>query len=244
MVRNCHRCDEVRASFQVRPEILKPSPISGFLYRWGCDLFGPLTSSEYGNVYVMVCIEYWSKFVEVIPIPTKAALRTRLGFLQHILNRYSAPAQVTTDQGSEWEGEFAALMQEALIDHNTTSPNHPQADGLVERAIQSIKKCLKKSCTDTKDWEERLAWLVLGYNCSIQSSTKYSPYELMYGRKPVVPPAKRARLEGPVDYSNPEKAAKELAERAEVLKDNCVMAGNNLLIAQHRDSQRRLSTSH
>ena len=68
--------------------------------------------------------------------------------------------------------------------------------------------------------------MVLGYNCSTQESTRFSPYQLLYGLEPVVPPAVRERLEGTVpdlsDVSFP--WARVLADRAEAMQRNVVIA--------------------
>ncbi len=79
-------------------------------------------------------------------------------------------------------------------------------------------------------------WLALGYRCATQASTGFSPYEMLYARKPVVPPAVFEKLSEPIDFDDTQSAAETLCKRIEVLKRMTVMAGNNLRIAQHRDT--------
>ncbi len=78
----------------------------------------------------------------------------------------------------------------------------------------------------------------MGYRCSPQDSTKYTPYELMYGRPPLMPTAFREQFSTSMDFSDPTAAAAELARRAAFLEEKSFIAGNNLLIAQHRDTLR------
>jgi len=59
-----------------------------------------------------------------------------------------------TDVGTEFAGEFAELLRQYSIDHRTTAPNHPRADGLAERAVQTIKRALKKVCEQSQKPEE------------------------------------------------------------------------------------------
>jgi hypothetical protein len=59
---------------------------------------------------------------------------------------FGVPAEVLTDQGEEFEGEFAELLGSLLIDHQITSWNHPQTDGLAERMVQTIKAALRRTC--------------------------------------------------------------------------------------------------
>ena len=51
-------------------------PIMGMFYRWSVDLAGPFLQSEFGNYYIMVMIERFSKWVEVVAIPTKESCGT------------------------------------------------------------------------------------------------------------------------------------------------------------------------
>jgi len=189
----------------------------------------------------MICIEHFSKWVELVPLMNKEASSTSFAFLHAVLARYGAPAEVLTDRGSELKAEFAALLWESLIDHRTTSPGHPQADGLAERAVGTVKACLRRVCTATNShgrWDEHIAWVQLGYNASVQASTKFSPFELIYAYRPVVPPGAMTRMEGELDFDDVEAAGASLQQRAEVLKERILVAGNNLAIAQHRDSLR------
>jgi hypothetical protein len=189
----------------------------------------------------MVCIEHYSKHIEAIPIPSKESEHTAPAFLHGVLARFGAPAEVITDRGGEFQGQFQELMEQACIDHRVTSANHPQADGLAERAVQTIKEALRKACLDKGDagaWEDGLAWALLGYRCSPQRSTGMSPYYMLYAQHPTIPPAQRERLSQPLPTDDPEALANEVAHRAALVRKAVVMAGENLRIAQHRDTLR------
>ena len=128
-------------------------------------------------------------------------------------------------------------MESCFIDHRTTNPNRPQTDGATERVVQCVKRALKKlceqeGCADT--WDDQLPWIALGYNCSVQSSTRLAPYQLMYARTPTIPPAVVERMDAPLELANPDAAAANLLVRREALRQHCLAAGENLLIAQHR----------
>ena len=58
-------------SFVPRVVVQHPLPIMGMFYRWSVHLAGPFPQSEYRNYYIMVMIEHFSKWVEVVAIPTK-----------------------------------------------------------------------------------------------------------------------------------------------------------------------------
>ncbi len=84
-------------------------------------------------------------------------------------------AECLTDQGTEFRGEFDQLLEQCFIDHRVNSPQRPQSDGLAERCVSTVKSALRKKMQDLKvtdEWDEELPWVMLGYNCSAQASTK------------------------------------------------------------------------
>ncbi len=238
----CEVCARIKATFNAERPELQPLPIEGLFYRWGVDLAGPFAKSREGNLYVMICIEHFSKQVELVPLPAKEACHTANAFLSAVISRYGACAEVVTDRGTEFEGPFHQLLTDCLIDHRTTSPNHPQADGLAERCVQTVKKALAKHVAQRKqldDWDVQLHWVGLGYRVSGQASTGLSPYQLLYGVQPVIPPAVRPRVEEPLlEFTDAEQAAEYLLQRAELLRKHCAIAFENLRVAQHRDTLR------
>jgi hypothetical protein len=90
----------------------------------------------------MIMIDHFSKWVKLVTLPNKSSHSTSQAFLQHVLSRFGACVKCLTDQGSEFKGKFQDLFDHALIDHRRTSRDHPQANGLVEKMIQTCKKGL------------------------------------------------------------------------------------------------------
>ena len=111
-VRSCYACARVKASFVPRDVVPHPLPIMGMFYRWYVDLVGPSPQSEFGNFFIMVMIEHFSKWVEVVAIPTKESCETARVFHQYVLCRYGTLAEVLTDQGTEFKGELQEMLDE------------------------------------------------------------------------------------------------------------------------------------
>jgi len=240
-VRACAECDRSRASnlfHGTQPE-LHSLPIMGPMYRWGVDMAGEFVPSKRGYKYVMVCVEHFTKFVVLIPLRSKESAETARAFQERVLAYFGAPAEVLTDQGGEFMGAFDEMLTQSLIDHRTTSAANPKADGLAERSVQTCKRALEKHVMqeeDTSCWDEVLPRVMLAHNSSTHSSTKFRPYTLVYGTDPVVPPAVREKMEGPIDWDDEAAAAASLLERAEAMRRHVVVAGGNLEAAQHRDT--------
>ena len=238
-VRRCAVCDRSKASYNVRPAELSPLPVKGPGYRWHVDLAGPLPPTAHGHVYVLIAIDAFTKWVEAVPIPDKSSATTADAFLFHVLSRQGACAEVVTDQGKEFSGDFEELLVECGIDHRMTSHDHPQANGQAERMVQSIKAALRRMADQAlQTWASQLPWLLMGYRMTPHARTLHSPYELLHGQYPVIPPATMERMRQPIDYDDPTAAARSLIEKASLVRRLLPQALDNLLIGQHIDTQR------
>jgi transposase-like protein len=128
----------------------------GLGYRWSLDFAGPLPVTPRHNKYVLVMIEHFSKWIELVVLPNKFSEGAAYSFLDRVLSRFGAPAEVLTDQGREFLGEFQTLCEQAMINHCTTSRDHPEADGLAKRMVQTVKRGLRKYSLKKRhhgDWD-------------------------------------------------------------------------------------------
>ena len=96
-VAKCMVCDRVRASFNTPSPQLHPLPIMGLGYRWSLDFARPLPLTIRHNKYVLVMVEHFSKWIELVPLPDKSSEGTAYAFLDRVLSRFGAPAEVLTD---------------------------------------------------------------------------------------------------------------------------------------------------
>jgi hypothetical protein len=87
---------------------------------------------------VLVLLEHFFKWIELVPSPDKSNEGVAYTFLDRVVSHFGAPADVLTDQGTKFQGEFQVLCDKALIDHRTMSRDHPEADGLRERVVQTV----------------------------------------------------------------------------------------------------------
>jgi transposase-like protein len=116
----------------------------GLGYRWSLDFAGPLPLTVRHNRYVLVMMEHFSKWIELVPSPNKSNEGVAYAFLDRVLSHFGAPAEVLIDQGTEFQGEFQVLCDKALIDHRTTFRDHPEANGLAKHVVQTVKRALRK----------------------------------------------------------------------------------------------------
>ena len=248
-VDQCEACQRTKASFDGHHPELRPLPIMGMFYRWSVDLATMPETSRSKNKYVMVMIEHYSKYIVLAALPDRGARHTATAFRNHVLAMFGGCAEVLSDNGGEFEGEFEQLLRDNYIDPRRIAPGHSQSNGLAERCVQSVKRALQRMATEDPDvrtqWDERLHLIQLGYNCSRQQATRLIPYEVLFARTPQLPSsATRDFLEAWAATDDQEalidggKAEIELVRRIQVVARLHIMAGDNLAIAQQRDTLR------
>ncbi|XP_057548108.1 uncharacterized protein LOC130826543 [Amaranthus tricolor] len=136
---------------------------------WGIDFMGPFTSS-YGNRYILVRLDYVSKWVEGIASPTNDYKVVMKLFKSIIFPRFGVPKIVINDGGSHFaKNELNKLLKKYGVMHKIGAPYHPQTQGQVEVANREIKKILKKMVNPSrKDWSLKLddaLWAHLELEC-------------------------------------------------------------------------------
>jgi len=193
----------------------------------------------------MIMIEHFSKWVELVALPNKSSHSTNHAFLQHVLSRFGACAECLTDKGSEFKGELQDLLDHFLINHRRTSRDHPQADGLVERMVQTCKKGLRKICftKNEEDWDLALPYIAMGYRMSKHASlSHFFLYFLLFGRHPIPPSSIAIQIDQVVDLDSLTIWARVIAKRVALFKRVMPMAMENLSIPQHRNTLRYAHT--
>ncbi|KAK3241257.1 hypothetical protein CYMTET_48959 [Cymbomonas tetramitiformis] len=192
VVSTCDACARYRAHFDNHAPHLNPLEVKGMYYRFPTDLARMPRKAKCNYQWVMVVVEHFTNYVCFIPLQSKEPSETAQAFALHIIARFGCPAEVLTDNGGEWEKDFAQLLNDHFIDHRTTFPSHPQSNGLSERIVQMVKASLTKACARAGSIDHRetfLPWIMLGYNATPQESTRLSPYKLVYAQRPTLPPA-------------------------------------------------------
>ena len=118
---------------------------------------GPFPPS-FGNQYILLVVDYVSKWVEAIACPRNDA-NTVVGFLQrNILSRFGAPRTIISDEGSHFSNNlFAKLMSIYGIRHVMGLAYHPQSNSQTKISNREIKNILEKTVsTSWKDWSVKI----------------------------------------------------------------------------------------
>jgi len=189
MVRSCQQCQLVKSEGSIRSgdERLKSIPVCDLFYRVAMDTVGPLPKTKAGNKYILVAIDHYSKWCEAKAMANHGA-RTAARFLEDdLICRYGVPGFILTDNGREWGVKFEIMCKDYAIQHQHTTPQWPQCNGMAERMIKTIKHGIMVMATNPANmdcWDEHLAKVLFGYRCGIQASTKFSPFMVLTRRSP------------------------------------------------------------
>ena len=114
--------------------------------------------SSFGNLYILLVVDYVSKWVEAIACPINDSSIV-VGFIQiNILSRFGAPRTIISDEGSHFANKvLAKLMNKYGIRHVMGLAYHPQLNGQAEISNREIKKILEKTVKSSrKDWSIKL----------------------------------------------------------------------------------------
>ena len=122
-----------------------------------------------GNSYNMVVGDYFSHWMEATPIPNQETSTVAEKLVDEVFLRFSAPEQLHSDQGRQFESQLVSEVCKPLHVHKTrTTPYHPQSDGLVERFNRTILSTLATCATDNSlDWENHIRKVCMAYNSSV-----------------------------------------------------------------------------
>ena len=158
--------------------------INGVFDRIGIDLVFGFPESEEGFVGIMVITEALTKYPWAKPIRTKTALEIA-SVLKEYICIFGAPKTIVSDQGAEFNNKVVDSMLNNLgVEHRVTSSYNPRANGLTERVNQTIVQALRKHVeNDQIAWPKWLDWVLFAYRTRIHSSTGFTPFELLFGRK-------------------------------------------------------------
>jgi hypothetical protein len=150
---------------------------------WGVDFMGPFVSSC-GNLYILVAVDYVTKWIEAIPSPTNDH-KVVLKLLKKIIfPRFGVPRVLISDGGSHFaKKQFEALLKRYGVHHKVGLPYHPQTQGQVEVSNREIKNLLERMVNKSrKDWSLKLDYTLWALRTAYKTPIGTTPYRLFYGK--------------------------------------------------------------
>lgn len=211
-VRVCDSCQRRKLVMPQAPPLQRPR-IHGPFEHVHVDLCGPFDTpivDVHGRItmpekplkaHVVLMVDYFTKAAEFAVIYDKTPASVAKAFYYTWVCRYFVPSHVTSDNGTEFDTEFAHLLARLGIKHIHTSAAHPASNGTVERVVKSFKSMLRAHINaHPQHWLQSVAVVRMQYWSRLHSTLGVSPHEMVFGRKPVhaIPLAKLFVLAGSV----------------------------------------------
>ncbi|KAJ0625031.1 putative nucleotidyltransferase, Ribonuclease H [Helianthus annuus] len=158
-------------------------------HKWGMDIVGPFPPSKGGVKFLLVAIDYFSKWPEVKPL-AKITGKQVIDFVwENIICRYGLPGVIVTDNGKQFaEKPFSLWCKEYRINQIFSLVAYPQSNGQVERTNRSIVEGIKTRLERYEsNWLEELPSVLWAIRTTEKTSHKKTPYSLVFGSEAVIP---------------------------------------------------------
>jgi transposase InsO family protein len=170
----------------VMNSIIKPWPFRD----GGMDIIDKINPpSSKGHQYILAITDYFTKWVEAIPMKS-VTLKDVINFIkEHVIHRFGIPHTITTDGGSVFiSEEFMKFTVDVGIKLIRLSPYYAQVNGQVEASNQSLIKLIKRKIDEhPRHWHDVLSEALWAHRISCYGATKTSPYHLVFGQEVILP---------------------------------------------------------
>ena len=149
------------------------------------DYLGPFPVTPRGNRYILLLTDYFSKYVETIPVPDMTAEVYATKILNEYVARWGCPLSIHSDQGRTYESKmFKELCQMLEIRKTRTSVRNPKGNGQSERFNRTLLRMIRAYlCDEQGEWDLYLGCLAGAYRAAPHETTKMTPNLLTMGRE-------------------------------------------------------------
>ncbi|GJX66864.1 reverse transcriptase domain-containing protein [Tanacetum coccineum] len=182
LVKNCDSCQR-QGKISQRDEMPQNSiQVCEIFDVWGIDFMGPFPSSR-GNKYILVAVDYLSKWVEAKALPTNDA-RVVCKFLKSLFARFGAPRAIISDHGTHFCNDlFAKVMLKYGVTHRLSTAYHPQTSGQVEVSNRGLKRILERTIGENRaSWSDKLDDALWAFRTAYKTPIGCTLYKLVYGK--------------------------------------------------------------
>ncbi|CAJ2673582.1 unnamed protein product [Trifolium pratense] len=222
-VKKCDKCQRHGDMHLAPPHELKSLSSPWPFAWWGMDILGPFTKGLHQNKFLIVAVDYFTKWVEAEPLSDITSFRILRFFKRDVLCRFGIPQAVVTDNGTQFTDKgFQDFLAALGTKQHFTSVEHPQTNGQAEAANRVILRGLRRRLDQNKKkWVEELESVLWAYRTTPHSTTGETPFRMVYGTEAVIPvevgePSRRT--EQPLEEEMNDEALREELDLVEEIR--------------------------
>src|SRR3954449_3153480 len=185
-VESCDACQ--RRGRSKRNNILHPIPVHSPFYQIGIDFVGPLPRTQREKKYIIVAMDYLTKWPEARAVSEATAEAAANFIYEQIICQHGCPQIILSDRGTHFNNNMIKrLMEKFKINHLLSTPYYPQTNGLVEQFNRTLCESLSRLSLSNNSWDLYIAPSLFTYRTTKHSTTKIEPFFLVYGRSARLP---------------------------------------------------------
>lgn len=183
-VKTCDLCQRFREEKGLKRGFMHVLPVQKAFQTVYMDLITPIHETYTANKVIITLIDGYTRYGIAKACPRVLSEHLVDFVKDEVLLRHGLVERIVCDNGPVFRSQmFQDAMKKLGIEISFTCPYNPQANGRVERWNGTLKAILKKYTDKAQfEWDKHVQKAVYSYNITKHESTKYSPYELLYGR--------------------------------------------------------------
>lgn len=187
-IKTCHVCQSLKVDNQKPVGKIQQTTVKSPNEMLGIDLMGPLPKSPERNEYLLVVLDYFTRWVELNPLRTASALTVARFLREEIFTRRGVPDYILSDPGSQFvSAVFCELCDQWTVTPKLTTAYHPQTS-MTERVNRNLKYMIASYVDNNHaKWDQYLPEFRFAINSAVQETTGVTPSELQIGRKLISP---------------------------------------------------------
>ncbi|GKB07869.1 reverse transcriptase domain-containing protein [Tanacetum coccineum] len=189
IIRKCDDCQTHRPVPRNPHQKLTPITSSWPFYKWGIDILGPFPEGQGKVKFLIVAIDYFTKWIEAKPMATISGNQVNKFVWENIVCRFGLPGEIISDNGKQFRDKpFKDWCEKLNIKQRFASVKHPQTNGQVERANRSLREGIQARLgEDNRNWVEEVSHILWEHRTMIKTSNEDTPFSLTYGTEVVIP---------------------------------------------------------